>query len=429
MIGPRPTEIDAIQIGRVAITQTQHRNPVNPHGGIPAIQFAAHLRETVRGDDPITEPLPFFLIAGDPLGQLEADITQMNQLGNLRRLIQGGRATVADFSEMHALFQMRVATGRATLQDPGGQCPTGLKIVGAEVQIVTYDEFLPALLGAYNLPVYSGYDDTIDPTIANAFSTAAYRVGHTMLNESLLRIQADWTEAPEGHLTLAQAFFQPGQIVNHNIDTLLRGMVFQVANTIDNFVINDVRNMLFMNFNGPVPLDLMSLNINRGREHGLPDFNTLRTDYGLPAYTTFSQINPDPAQVAKLSAAYSSINDMDAWVGLLTEVHLPDSAVGETLAAVIGDQFYRLREGDRFFYLNDPFFLDHATLTRELENTRLSDIIARNTSIDRMTIPDNAFFVCTLEGDADRSGLVSINDLNLVLANWGDNTMPFLPAS
>lgn len=351
--------------------------------------------------------------------------TSLFLAGDIRCNEQVGLAAIHTlFVREHNYWADRLASENPSWDDETIY-QTARKIVGAEVQIVTYDEFLPALLGAYNLPVYSGYDDTIDPTIANAFSTAAYRVGHTMLNESLLRIQADWTEAPEGHLTLAQAFFQPGQIVNHNIDTLLRGMVFQVANTIDNFVINDVRNMLFMNFNGPVPLDLMSLNLNRGREHGLPDFNTLRTDYGLPAYTTFSQINPDPAQVAKLSAAYSSINDMDAWVGLLTEVHLPDSAVGETLAAVIGDQFYRLREGDRFFYLNDPFFLDHATLTRELENTRLSDIIARNTSIDRMTIPDNAFFVCTLEGDADRSGLVSINDLNLVLANWGDNTMPF----
>lgn len=298
------------------------------------------------------------------------------------------------------------------------------KIVGAEVQIITYEEFLPALLGAYNLPAYSGYNPNTDASIANAFSTSAFRVGHTMLNETFLRINADWSEASEGHLTLKEAFFQPQQIVDHNIDSLIRGQVYQVANTIDNFVINDVRNLLFQNFNGPVPLDLMALNINRGREHGLPDFNTMRVDYGLPAYTDFSEINPDPSQIAKLQAAYSSIDDMDPWVGLLTEEHLEDSAVGETLAAVLSDQFARVRDGDRFFYLNDPFFIDQPALTRELEETQLSDIIGRNTNIDRNTLPDNAFFVCTLVGDADRSGLVSINDLNLILSNWSLTDVP-----
>lgn len=298
------------------------------------------------------------------------------------------------------------------------------KIVGAEVQIITYEEFLPALLGAYNLPPYAGYNPNTDPSISTSFSTAAYRVGHTMLNETFLRINADFSEAAEGHLTLKEAFFQPNQIGNHNIDTLVRGQVYQVANSIDNFVINDVRNLLFQNFNGPIPLDLMALNINRGREHGLPDFNTMRVDYGLPAYTDYAQINPDPSQIAKLQAAYSSIDNIDPWAGLLTEEHLEDCAVGETLAAVISDQFARIREGDRFFYLNDDFFIDRPGLTRELEETQLSDIIARNTNIERNTLPDNAFFVCTLQGDADRSGLVSINDLNLILTNWGDNDMP-----
>ena len=43
------------------------------------------------------------------------------------------------------------------------------KIVSAEIQAITYKEFLPALLGPYapDLGSYTGYDASVDPTLAN----------------------------------------------------------------------------------------------------------------------------------------------------------------------------------------------------------------------------------------------------------------------
>ena len=35
----------------------------------------------------------------------------------------------------------------------------------------------------------------------------------------------------------------------------------------------------------------MALNIQRGRDHGLPDYNTVRIAYGLPKITSWSLIN------------------------------------------------------------------------------------------------------------------------------------------
>ena len=55
-------------------------------------------------------------------------------------------------------------------------------IVVAELQVITYKEFLPALLGPNALKTYSGYKSSVNPGIANEFSTAAYRVGHTLMN-------------------------------------------------------------------------------------------------------------------------------------------------------------------------------------------------------------------------------------------------------
>ena len=98
---------------------------------------------------------------------------------------------------------------------------------------------------------------------------------------------------------------------------------------------------------------------------------------GLPAYTSFSDINPDPAKVNALESIYATVDDIDAWLGLIAEAHVPNAAVGPTLVAILKDQFERLRDGDRFWY---EAYLDPTTLS-VVQNTTLADIILRNTTI------------------------------------------------
>ena len=119
------------------------------------------------------------------------------------------------------------------------------RIVVGELQAITYNEFLPALLGYDALSTYSGYDSTVDPGIANVFSTAAYRFGHSMLSSELLRLNNDGTVSDEGNLALQDAFFAPGDLVDFGIDSLLLGVASQTAQEIDNMVVDDVRNFLF----------------------------------------------------------------------------------------------------------------------------------------------------------------------------------------
>ena len=126
-------------------------------------------------------------------------------------------------------------------------------------------------------------------------------------------------------------------------------------------------------------MDLAAINIQRGRDHGLPNFNGVRKAFGLPPAESFSDLTQDAAKVADLEQTYGSIDKLDPWVGMLCEDHAPGAGVGETIKAVLVDQFERLRDGDRFWYQNDP---DLASMRQEIEQTSLTDIIRRNTDIE-----------------------------------------------
>ncbi|MEZ6123636.1 MAG: peroxidase family protein [Planctomycetaceae bacterium] len=260
------------------------------------------------------------------------------------------------------------------------------ELVIAEIQAITFNEFLPALLGSDVIPEYSGYHSDVDPTIANEFSAAGYRLGHSMLSGELQRLNNDGTLIDAGNLALRNAFFNPAEVIDHGIDSLLLGAARQQANELDNQVVDDVRNFLF----GPPGsggLDLASLNIQRGRDHGLADYNQVRADLGLTPVTSFADITSDPELQARLEDLYGSVDNIDLWVGGLAEDHVSGSNLGETFLTLISDQFIRLRDGDRFWYQN---IFDGERL-QQIESTTLADVIERNTGVRELQ--DNVFFV------------------------------------
>lgn len=263
------------------------------------------------------------------------------------------------------------------------------QIVGGELQAITFNEFLPALFGTDAISDYAGYDSTVDPSIANEFSTAAYRFGHTLLSSELLRLDENGDVADEGNLALLNAFFNPGELEENDIDSLLRGATVNVAQELDNEVVDDIRNFLF-GAPGSGGFDLASLNIQRGRDHGLADYNSTRVALGLDAVQSFSDISSDPEVAAKLEELYGTVDNIDLWVGGLAEDHLPGSSMGQTFSTIIIDQFERLRDGDRFWYEN-VFSGDDLA---EIQNTTLADVIERNTNITGLQ--DTVFFAPTV---------------------------------
>ena len=260
------------------------------------------------------------------------------------------------------------------------------KIVGAQVQAITFHEFLPLLLGPGAIEPYEGYDPEVNPSIATEFSTAGFRIGHTLLSPALMHIGADGEEQA---MSLAEVFFTPSVVTELGISGFLRGLSTQTAQQVDAKVVDEIRNLLFGVPGGP-GRDLASLNIQRGRDHGVPSYNDVRGAYGLPPARTFADITSNPEVQEQLRRAYGDVELVDLWPGSLAEDHVPGANVGETFRTIIADQFRRLRDGDRFWYENDRYFLANPRLLEQVRRTSLADIIRRNTEVAE-ELPDVVF--------------------------------------
>ncbi len=265
-------------------------------------------------------------------------------------------------------------------------------LVGAIVQNIVYNEFVPLLIGENTLSQYEGYNSSVDASMINEFSHAGYRLGHTMLSPQILRIDKDGNEIAEGHLNLFAAFFNIATITQQGgIDPILRGMANQVSQNVDSFIVDDVRNLLFGNVG--MAMDLATLNIQRGRDHGLGTLNDLREVLGLTPYLSFDEITSDPQLRQALANTYLFVDDIDLFTGVLSEDLVAGALVGETNQALFKLQFEALRDGDYFYYVSQFSAPNHQAYLSMIEATSLSDVIIRNTDIEQDEIGENAFVV------------------------------------
>jgi len=183
---------------------------------------------------------------------------------------------------------------------------------------------------------YSGYDSNVRPDIRNTFATAAYR-WHTMVeNDIILR-----NDACEGigvvELPLKTIFLNPQILRQYGPGVLLRGLSFHPQYRTDLKVNNGLRNFLLGQGSG---LDLVSINIQMGRDHGLPDYKTVREHYGTGSPSSFSSINSDHNISNRLDSVYGGkINDIDLWVGLFAEPLVSGTSLLATAIAIIKEQF------------------------------------------------------------------------------------------
>jgi hypothetical protein len=84
---------------------------------------------------------------------------------------------------------------------------------------------------------------------------------------------------------------------------------------------------------------------------------------------------------ARLKAIYGNVNKLDAFVGMSAERHVPGSELGQLQQAIWAAQFTALRDGDRFYYGNDPSLKIIRQTFGISANHTLAEIIVANTDV------------------------------------------------
>jgi hypothetical protein len=167
-----------------------------------------------------------------------------------------------------------------------------------------------------------------------------------MLTNEFRRVQNCGQPADGGPVPLIDAVFAPSKLpTSAELDLLLKGLSVEIQEETDLSLVDGMRAGL-----------LDAIDVQRARDHGLPDYNTLREAYGLPRVASFAEITSNVDVQNAIAAVYPDIDTIDPFVGALAEDHLPGASVGPLVAAGYRLQFERLRDGDRFWYEHDPDF-------------------------------------------------------------------------
>ena len=181
-----------------------------------------------------------------------------------------------------------------------------------QYQHLVFEEFARAVQPGVDPFVFSHSPD-LNPAIFEEFANVVYRFGHSMLTETVARLDGDLNNQDIG---LIKAFLNPVEFnqdgaTSHAeaIGAIVRGMSRQVGNEIDEFVTEALRNNLV-----GLPLDLATLNMARARETGAPTFNEARKvfyemtgDSQLEPYTSWTDMAPhlkNPMSIINFIAAY-----------------------------------------------------------------------------------------------------------------------------
>ena len=262
------------------------------------------------------------------------------------------------------------------------------EIVAAEIQKITYKDYLPKIMGQQTfdklLADYSGYDPQLDPSVPNAFAAAAYRFGHSQIRPEFDRLDESYQPLPSGPLPLVEMFFNPAQYKNSGgTDPIVRGLLATSARKTDEFLSSVLTQQLFAPSPSSTGMDLASLNIQRGRDHGLAPYLTWnRWAARNDTCGILSEIR-DTVTFMRLLEAYGSLETVDLWVGGLAEARVPGGLVGATFACIFAQTFGAIRNGDRFFYenvldINNPDAFFTVEQRDEIEKTSLSRVICDN---------------------------------------------------
>ncbi|CAB3398127.1 unnamed protein product [Caenorhabditis bovis] len=261
-----------------------------------------------------------------------------------------------------------------------------------------YNEYLPELLSDKYLTDFdlkpmkprSGksrkYDESKNPALSAEFAAAAFRFGHSQARQHFMRQDANNNTV--GSLDLGSNIFYANELYRQagGWETLLNGMMTTSSMNVDRYFSFPIRNQLFETRNKPGSgVDLVAINIMRGRDLGLMPYTHYRQTVGLPAVRSWNDLSSTFSQknIEALKGVYASPDDIDLYTGIVMENPVNGGLVGPTASYIIAEQFEALRKGDRFFYDNEVRFTDgfKPEEVDALRRTKLAKLICENTDI------------------------------------------------
>ncbi|EFA11571.1 peroxidase [Tribolium castaneum] len=258
-------------------------------------------------------------------------------------------------------------------------------IVVAEYLHITYNHFLPNILNE-NFMIrnelrsrnqgYHKYDEEIPNIVLISFSNPAFRIFHSGLQGviGLYNYHLD----PTSHINLTDYMNSPGILEEENhFDELILGVITQPMQTIDTFYTSQIDGKLF-HFGKPYGADLNALDIQRARDHAVPGYPTVL--YGCRGievrdFDDLAAIWPEK-HIKTVRNIYKSVDDIDLFVGVNFENKPEGHRMSPVLECLIGEQFYRWKNGDRFWYEveNQPHSFTPAQLD-EIRQATLSRLV------------------------------------------------------
>ncbi|XP_070561141.1 peroxidasin-like [Ptychodera flava] len=291
------------------------------------------------------------------------------------------------------------------------------KIVGALFQHITFAEYLPSIASKRALDKvgpYMGYKPDVDASVSNVFATVALRCGHAFIAPVIARLDSDFEPIPEGNLMLQHGFFQPWRIIEQGgIDPIIRGLFAVGAKDLNSeeLVSSALTEHLFET-SDRMSLDLEAMDIQRGRDHGLPSYTKWLEFCGFAKVTKFRHLRKrikNQKVLMKFRKLYGHPDNIDAFIGALVEDPIGGAVMGPLNECLLTMQFIRTRDGDRFWYENPGVFTSSQLL--ELKKSSLARVICDNTDIGEL--PTNVF------RRADMSSFKKCQDLpEIDLEKW-----------
>ena len=369
--------------------------------GVPVMRQQRSMRDPVTGE-PFSDVTPFldgstiygstperaaFLRANDGTGRLREAPD-----GGL--LIVDGRRIAGDvradenivLQSIHELMMKEhnrlagevsagcAAAGVRCTEDEIFGAARALNVAGQ--QKVLFEEFVPAFLGTADLASLVPDAALLDGPgiVLNEFTAAAGRIGHTKIPA---RIEAGLPGGPRVSQPIETCIFSATCLAGQDLASRLHGAMTQPSDPVDTVVVPALRDALLEAAGGDVLIDLLATNINRGRDHGLADYMTVRSVLGFPDVPMEALLPPEVVTL------YAGATGVDLLVGLFAEERRPGAQLGETASAIWALQLARLTRDPHFYtaLLGDP-------IAEMMEGWGMADIVAANTSLARAEVGD-----------------------------------------